>query len=476
MIHSYHGLVKISLKNEKILIVKYVNFFHKSLKEKFIKRCLKMTIYWNEKAECMPQEELKKLQGEKLKKFAHYVYNNVDFYHKKFDELRIKPEDIKSVNDITKLPLTYKTDLRDNYPFNLNAVPMGEIIRIHASSGTTGKPTVVSYTRKDISDWTEIMARTVMASGITHEDVVQNAYGYGLFTGGLGFHYGAEKVGCSVIPISGGNTQRQLMIMQDFKSTVLTCTPSYALYIAEYAKKEGIDVSKLALKKAICGAEPWSDNLRKTIEAELEIDAYDIYGLSEIYGPGVSIECEEKNGMHVWEDFFIVEVLDRKTHEPVEPGEEGVLAFTTLEKTGMPLLRYITYDIATINEEKCACGRTCCRMSKVTGRADDMLIVRGINVFPSQVEAALMTIPGVAGYYQIIIDRDIIDSLSVQVELTADTFSDEMKVLENFKRDIELKLYNILQVRASVELVAPGTLPRTEGKAKHVIDKRTKNI
>ncbi len=435
-----------------------------------------MTIYWNEKAETMPRDELEKLQGEKLKKLANYVYQNVEFYKKKFDEMSIKPDDIKSVSDITKLPLTLKTDLRDHYPFGLNAVPMSDIIRIHASSGTTGKPTVVSYTRKDIDDWTEMMARTVCAPGITKDDVIQNAYGYGLFTGGLGFHYGAEKIGCAVIPISGGNTERQLMLMQDFKSTVLTCTPSYALYVAEYAKNEGIDVEKLTLKKAICGAEPWSDNLRKTIEGVLKIDAYDIYGLSEIYGPGVSVECEEKNGMHVWEDFFIVEVLDKKTYEPVAEGEEGVLAFTTLEKTGIPLIRYITYDIATFTKEKCACGRTCGRMSKVTGRADDMLIVRGINVFPSQIEHVLSSIPGVAGYYQILIDRDIIDSLSVQVELTPDTFSDEMKVLEKFKKDIELKLYNVLQVKASVELVSPGTLPRSEGKAKHVIDNRSKNI
>ncbi|MGQ4875428.1 MAG: phenylacetate--CoA ligase family protein [Promethearchaeia archaeon] len=435
-----------------------------------------MVTYWNEKAETMPRAELEKLQGEKLRKLARYVYENVEFYNKKFKELGITPDDIKSVEDITKLPLTYKTDLRDHYPFGLNAVPMEKIVRIHASSGTTGKPTVVSYTQKDIEDWTELMARTVMAPGITHKDIIQNAYGYGLFTGGLGFHYGAEKIGATVIPISGGNTERQLMIMQDFGSTVLTSTPSYALYIAEYAKKSGIDVSKLALKKAICGAEPWSDNLRKTIERELEIDAYDIYGLSEIYGPGVSVECEEKNGMHIWEDFFIVEVLDKETYEPVGEGEEGVLAFTTLEKEGIPLLRYITYDIATLTKEKCACGRTCARMSKVTGRADDMLIVRGINVFPSQIEHVLSSIPGVAGYYQIIIDRDIIDSLSVQVELTSDTFSDEMKVLEKFKKDIELKLYNTLQVRADVELMPPGSLPRTEGKAKHVIDKRTKNI
>lgn len=435
-----------------------------------------MPVYWNEKAETMPRDELERLQGDKLKKLVKYVYENVEFYKKKFDELGIKPDDIKGLSDITKLPLTLKTDLRDHYPFKLNAVSMDEIVRIHASSGTTGKPTVVSYTRKDIEDWTELMARTVMAPGVTHKDIVQNGYGYGLFTGGLGFHYGAEKVGCSVIPISGGNTERQLMIMQDFGSTVMTCTPSYALYIAEYAKNQGIDVSKLALKKAICGAEPWSNNLRKTIEELLQIDAYDIYGLSEIYGPGVSVECEEKDGMHIWEDFFIVEVLDKKTYEPVSEGDEGVLVFTTLEKTGLPLIRYVTYDISKITKEPCKCGRTHCRMRKVTGRADDMLIVRGINVFPSQIEHALMQIPGVAGYYQIIVDRDIIDSLEVQVELTPDTFSDEMKVLDNFRANIENKLYSILQVKATVELVAPGTLPRTEGKAKHVIDKRNKNI
>lgn len=435
-----------------------------------------MVVFWNKEAETMPRDELEKLQGEKLTKLAKYVYENVEFYKKKFDELGVKPEDIKSIADITKLPLTLKTDLRDHYPFKLNAVPMDQIIRVHASSGTTGKPTVVSYTRKDIDDWTELMARTVMAPGVDHKDIIQNAYGYGLFTGGLGFHYGAEKVGAAVIPISGGNTERQLMIMEDFGSTVITCTPSYALFIAEYAKKLGIDVSKLALKKAICGAEPWSDNLRKSIEETLNIDAYDIYGLSEIYGPGVSVECEEKNGMHIWEDFFIAEILDKETYEPVAEGEEGVLAFTTLEKEGIPLIRYITYDITSITKEKCACGRSHARMKKVTGRADDMLIVRGINVFPSQIEHALMQIPGTAGYYQIILDRDIIDALSVQVELTPSAYSDDKQVLEKIKKEMEQKLFSILNVKASVELVAPGTLPRSEGKAKHVIDKRAKNI
>lgn len=435
-----------------------------------------MTIFWNKKAECMPRDELEKLQGRKLKALVKYVYTKMPFYNKKFKELGIMPDDIKDLEDLTKLPLTYKTDLRDNYPFSLNAVPMDQIIRIHASSGTTGKPTVVSYTRKDIEDWTELMARTISAPGISSKDVIQNAYGYGLFTGGLGFHYGAEKIGAAVIPISGGNTERQIMLMQDFGSTVITCTPSYALFIGEYCKKHGIDISNLKLKKGIFGAEPWSNNLRKSIEDILKIDAYDIYGLSEIYGPGVSVECEQKDGMHVWEDINLVEILDKKTYEPVEPGEDGVLVFTTLEKTGMPLLRYITYDISKITKEKCACGRTHCRMSKVTGRADDMLIVRGVNVFPSQIEHTLMQISGVAGFYQIILDRDIIDDLTVQVELTPETFSDEMKKLERFKKEIEEKLYSALGVNAAVELIQPGTLPRSEGKAKHVIDKRTKNI
>ncbi|MHA1895730.1 MAG: phenylacetate--CoA ligase family protein [Candidatus Helarchaeota archaeon] len=424
----------------------------------------------------MSRTEIEKLQGKKLQALARYCYENMEFYNKKFKEMGIKPDDIKTVEDVVKLPLTYKTDLRNNYPFKMNAVPMDKIVRIHASSGTTGKPTVVVYTQKDIEDWTEIMARTVMAPGITNKDIIQNAYGYGLFTGGLGFHYGAEKIGASVIPISGGNTERQLMLMQDFGSTVLTATPSYSLYIAEYAKKMDIDISKLSLKKGIFGAEPWSENLRKTIEDTLQIDAYDIYGLSEIYGPGVSVECEEKANLHVWEDFFIVETLDKKTLEPLNPGEEGILAFTTLNKEGLPLLRYITNDVSIIDQEKCNCGRSHARMKKVTGRADDMLIVRGINVFPSQIEHTLMQVPGVSGNYQIIIDRDIIDSLQVKVELTPKTFSDKMSQLTKFKDEIETRLYNILQVKAKVELVTPGTLPRSEGKAKRVIDLRTKNV
>lgn len=435
-----------------------------------------MANFWNKEMELLSRSEIIKLQGKKLRALAKYCYDNMKFYNKKFKEMGIKPDDIKATEDVTKLPLTYKNDLRDNYPFKMSAVSMDKIIRIHASSGTTGKPTVVVYTKKDIEDWTEIMARTVMAPGVTNKDIIQNAYGYGLFTGGLGFHYGAEKVGAAVIPISGGNTERQIMLLQDFGSTVLTSTPSYALFIAEYAKKMDIDMTKLALKKGIFGAEPWSNNLRKQIEEALNIDAYDIYGLSEIYGPGVSVECEEKANLHIWEDMFITEILDKETLEPLSPGEEGVLAFTTLNKEGLPLLRYITNDISSIDQEKCNCGRSHARMSKVTGRADDMLIIRGINVFPSQIEHTLMQVPGVSGNYQIIVDRDILDSLAVKVELTPDVFSDKMSELEIFKESIETKLYDTLQIKADIDLVNPGSLPRSEGKAKRVIDLRSKNI
>ncbi|MHA1144944.1 MAG: phenylacetate--CoA ligase family protein [Candidatus Helarchaeota archaeon] len=430
------------------------------------------TQFWNKERELMTREELEKIQLKELKTLVDYCYKNQKFYHDRMKKSGVSPDDIHSLEDISKIPPTLKTDLRDNYPFGLVCVPMSEIVRIHASSGTTGKPTVVSYTRHDLDAWTEVMARTVACAGMTSNDVVQNAYGYGLFTGGLGFHYGAEKIGATVIPVSGGNTQRQIMLMQDFKSTFLTCTPSYSLYIVEYAQKMDVDVSKLHLKVGMFGAEPWSDNLRKKIEDVLNIDAIDIYGLSELCGPGVSVECPEKDGLHVWEDHFLVEVLDPKTHEVLSPGEKGVLAFTTLTKTGQPLLRYVTNDISTITHEKCNCGRYHARMKKIMGRADDMLIVKGINVFPSAIEHVLMQIPGVSGHYQIILDREIVDSLKVKVELTPETFSDKMGELEKFKQEIENSLYNVLQIHSRVELVSPETIPRSEGKAKRVIDIR----
>lgn len=432
--------------------------------------------YWNKEMELKNRKELDNIQTKRLKAIVKYCYDKVPFYNKKFKEANITPEDIKTKDDIVKIPITKKQDLRDNYPFNMFAVPMKDIVRIHASSGTTGKPTVVGYTQNDIDVWTELMARTIMAPNITKEDIIQNAYGYGLFTGGLGFHYGAEKIGATVIPISGGNTERQILIMQDFKSTVLTCTPSYSLYIAEYLEKLDIDVDSLNLRVGILGAEPWSEALRSKIEDVLHIDAIDIYGLSELCGPGVSVECPEKAGLHVWEDHFIVETINAETEEVLNEGEQGALVFTTLTKEGIPLLRYLTNDVSILNYEKCNCGRWHVRMRKVLGRADDMLIIRGINVFPSEVEYQLMKVPGVSENYQIIIDREILDKLTVKVEVTPEVFSDKVSEMEKFKNKIEQHLYKSLQVHAEVDLVAPGKIERSIGKAKRVIDLRSENI
>ncbi|MHA1270438.1 MAG: phenylacetate--CoA ligase family protein [Candidatus Helarchaeota archaeon] len=433
--------------------------------------------YWNKEMELNKnRKDLDEIQNKRLRAIVKYCYEKVPFYNKRFKEINLHPDDIKTKDDITKIPITYKQDLRDNYPFNMFAVPMKDIVRIHASSGTTGKPTVVGYTKKDIETWTELMARTVMAPNITKEDIIQNAYGYGLFTGGLGFHYGAEKIGATVIPISGGNTERQILIMQDFKSTVITCTPSYSLYIAEYLKNLDIDVDSLSLRVGIFGAEPWSETLRTKIEDALHIDAIDIYGLSELCGPGVSVECPEKAGLHIWEDHFIPEIIDPKTHEQLSIGEQGALVFTTLTKEGIPLLRYLTNDISILNTEKCNCGRWHTRMRKVIGRADDMLIVRGINVFPSEVEYQLMKVPGVSENYQIIVDRDILDRLTIKVEVTPEAFSDKVSEMEQFKKQIEKQLDSSLQIHANIELVAPGKIERSIGKAKRVIDLRSKNI
>ncbi|MHA1229126.1 MAG: phenylacetate--CoA ligase family protein [Candidatus Helarchaeota archaeon] len=432
--------------------------------------------YWNKEMELKNRKELDEIQNKRLRAIVKYCYEKVPFYHNKFKEINLHPDDIKTKEDLTKIPITKKQDLRDNYPFKMFAVPLKEIVRIHASSGTTGKPTVVGYTHKDIETWTELMARTVMAPNITAEDIIQNAYGYGLFTGGLGFHYGAEKIGATVIPISGGNTERQILIMQDFGSTVLTCTPSYSLYIAEYLKNLDIDVDSLKLRVGIFGAEPWSEALRKKIEDALHIDAIDIYGLSELCGPGVSVECPEKSGLHIWEDHFIAETIDPETEEQLNIGEQGALVFTTLTKEGIPLLRYLTNDISVLNDEKCNCGRWHVRMRKVLGRADDMLIIRGINVFPSEVEYQLMKIPGVSENYQIIVDRDILDKLTIKVEVTPEAFSDKVSEMEDFKKRIEDHLYSNLQIKAEVDLVAPGKIERSIGKAKRVIDLRSKNI
>ncbi|HOV27920.1 MAG TPA: phenylacetate--CoA ligase [Pseudobacteroides sp.] len=429
--------------------------------------------YWNSTYECMPREELRRVQSERLINTVKRIYHNVPFYREKMQKQGIEVGDIKSVDDLKKLPFTYKQDLRDNYPYGLFAVPMSEIVRIHASSGTTGKQTVVGYTRRDIDTWSEVMARTLTSAGANKESIIQVAYGYGLFTGGLGAHYGAERVGASVIPISGGNTSRQLQIMRDFGTTHLACTPSYALYLAEALEEAGVKKGDLKLKAGVFGAEPWSENMRKEIEDRLGILAIDIYGLSEIIGPGVASECYCKAGMHIQEDHFIPEIIDPETEEVLPPGEKGELVFTTITKEGLPLIRYRTRDLTVLNADVCECGRTFMRMNKVTGRSDDMLIIRGVNVFPSQIESVLLEIGETAPHYLLIVDRkDNLDILEIQVEMTPGLFSDEVKKLEEIEGKIRKGIESTLGINAKIRLVEPKTIERSEGKAKRVIDKR----
>lgn len=429
--------------------------------------------YWNPTYECMPREEMTRVQNERLVNTVKRIYHNVPFYRVKMQKKGLEPGDIKSIEDLSKLPFTYKQDLRDTYPYGLFAVPLSEIVRIHASSGTTGRQTVVGYTRRDIDTWAEVMARTLSCAGASKESFIQVAYGYGLFTGGLGVHYGAERVGASVIPVSGGNTKRQLQIMKDFGTTILACTPSYALFMAEEMEEAGIKKGELKLKAGVFGAEPWSDNMRNEIEQRLGILAIDIYGLSEIIGPGVATECYCKNGLHIQEDHFIPEIINPDTEEVLPPGSKGELVFTTITKEGLPLLRYRTRDISTLNYEKCECGRTLVRMSKVSGRTDDMLIIRGVNVFPSQIESVLLEIGETAPHYLLIVDRkDNLDSLEVWVEMTQSMFSDEVKRIEDLERMIKREIESILGINAKVRLVEPKTIERSEGKAKRVIDKR----
>lgn len=429
---------------------------------------------YNEKYECMEREEIEKLQGQRLAEKVQYVYDRVPYYAKKMDEAGVKPSDIKSLNDIGKLPFTVKQDLRDNYPFDTFAVGMDEIIRIHASSGTTGKATVVGYTKNDIDVWSELMARSFVATGTSKDDIVQNGYGYGLFTGGLGAHYGAEKLGAAVIPISGGNTKRQITIMQDFGSTVLTCTPSYALYLAEAMKEAGVDPRKdTKLRIGIFGAEPWTEEMRDNLEKKLGIRACDIYGLSEIMGPGVSIECEKQCGMHIFEDHFIAEIIDPDTGEILPRGSKGELVISTITKEGIPVIRYRTRDITYLEYDKCECGRTHVRMRKVMGRSDDMLIIRGVNVFPSQVESVLMKFSEVEPHYLLVVDRvNNLDTLEVWVEMSDELFSDEVREVEAVRNKIANELYSLLQINAKVKLVEPKTIERSMGKAKRVQDKR----
>lgn len=433
-----------------------------------------MANYFNEEFETLPRAALEALQLKRLQSTVAKVYANVPFYKQSFDAAGIKPEDIKTLADLQRLPFTTKQNMRDSYPYGLFAAPMEEIVRIHASSGTTGKPTVVGYTQKDVETWSELMARSFMAAGAHKGDIIHNAYGYGLFTGGLGAHYGAEKLGASVIPISGGNTKRQIMIMQDFGSTVLTCTPSYSLYLAEEAAVEGVDIKSSKLRVGIFGAEPWSEAMRSEIEANLGLDAIDIYGLSEIMGPGVAIECiQEKHGLHIWEDHFIPEIINPDTGLPVAEGENGELVITTITKQGIPLIRYRTRDITSINYTPCTCGRTHARIARMSGRSDDMLIIRGVNVFPSQIESILVRIEGVEPHYLLIVDRkDNLDTLEVQVEVDERIFSDEIKVLQLLSRQIEKEIKDMLGVTCTVKLVEPKTIQRSEGKAQRVRDNR----
>ena len=430
-------------------------------------------LYWNQSRECMPREEMQKLQNERLIKTVKRVYHNVPFYRARMQEKGIEPGDIKGIEDLPKLPFTYKQDLRDNYPFGTFAAPLSEIVRIHASSGTTGKKTVVGYTRSDIERWSEVMARTLVSAGATKESVIQVAYGYGLFTGGLGAHYGAEKIGASVIPISGGNTRLQVEIMKDFGTTILACTPSYALYMAEELEETGIKLSELKLKAGVFGAEPWSEAMRNEIERRLGILAIDIYGLSEVIGPGVASECPCKCGLHVQEDHFIPEIIDPETEEVLPPGSTGELVFTTITKEGLPLIRYRTRDISSLDYSACACGRTTVRMSKVSGRTDDMLIIRGVNVFPSQIESVLLDMGETAPHYQIIVDRvSNLDVMEVWVEMTPTMFSDEVKRIEDLEKNIRKRIEDTLGISVKVKLVEPKSIERSQGKAKRVIDKR----
>ncbi len=431
---------------------------------------------WNDEFETLPREAIESLQLKRLQQTVGRVYATVPFYKNAFDKLGIKPADIKKLDDLQRLPFTLKQDMRDNYPYGLFAVPLEQIVRIHASSGTTGKPTVVGYTRRDIETWSELMARSFVAAGAHKGDVIHNAYGYGLFTGGLGAHYGAERVGASVIPMSGGNTKKQLMIMKDFGSTVLTCTPSYSLFLAEVAAEEGIDIRNLSLKVGIFGAEPWSEKMRLEIEAKLNIKAIDIYGLSEILGPGVGIECvEAQHGLHIWEDHFIPEIINPETGEVLPEGEKGELVITTITKEGIPLIRYRTRDITRLSKEPCICGRTHSRIERLSGRSDDMLIIRGVNVFPSQIESVLFSIKEVEPHYQLIVDRDgILDTLEVQVEVNEQSFSDEIKELQGLSQRIRKEIKDLLGVTCNVRLVEPKTIARSEGKAVRVIDNRRK--
>ena len=427
---------------------------------------------WNEAKECMSRDELSVLQGERLKKQVKYVYHNVEYYRKKMQNVGLEPGDITGLEDLTKLPFTTKDDLRDTYPFGLFAAPQSEIVRIHASSGTTGKATVVGYTRRDIDIWAECVARALTMCGIGRSDIVQVAYGYGLFTGGLGAHYGVENVGATVVPMSTGNTKKLITMMKDFGATGIMCTPSYLLHIAETLYETG-EINNIKLKAAVCGAEPWTEKMRQQIEEKLHLNCHDIYGLSEIMGPGVACDCIHHKGLHVQEDHFLPEIVSRETLQPIADGETGELVFTTLTKEGIPLIRYRTKDLTSIDRTPCECGRTTARIARFKGRSDDMLVLRGVNVFPSQIEAALLEMDGILPHYMIVVDRvNNLDTIEVQVEVEERFFSDEIRELEKLTKRIEGVIKTAIGLAVKVKLVEPKTLARAEGKSVHVVDKR----
>ncbi|MCL2150580.1 MAG: phenylacetate--CoA ligase [Dehalococcoidia bacterium] len=424
--------------------------------------------------ETMSRSELEKLQLERLKKTVAYVYERVPFYRSGMQKLGVNPEDIRTLSDVARLPFTSKLDFRDNYPFGLACVPQDEIVRVHSSSGTTGKPVIAPYTQKDVEVWAELVARSLVCAGMTREDILQNAYGYGLFTGGLGLHYGAERLGATVVPASTGNTKRQLMLIQDLGTTAISCTPSYALILHETAQEMGIDLHQSKLRLGILGAEPWSENMRIDIEDKLGITALSIYGLTEIVGPGVSMECPHKTGLHIWEDNFLVEIIDPATGQVLPYGEQGELIITTIDKEAQPVLRFRTKDITSLNIETCECGRTMARMARIAGRSDDMIRVRGVSVFPSQIESVLLTVEGVEAQYMIVVDRQnafASDELEVWVEVSEDIFSDEMTQMVALQGKLQRELDSVLGIKARIKLVEPRKLARTEGKAKRVVDR-----
>ena len=428
---------------------------------------------WNSEMECMSREQMREVQGEKLRKIVAHAYANSPFYKKRLDGHGVHPSDIKTIDDIVKLPFTVKQDLRDNYPFGLMAVPMSDIIRLHASSGTTGKPIVVGYTDKDLENWSEAVARCLTAFGLGKNDLVQISYGYGLFTGGLGAHAGVQKIGATVIPTSSGNTQKQMQLMQDFGTTALACTPSYAMYMSDELAKAGITLDRLKLRVGIFGAEPWTEAMRQELQRKLGVKAYDIYGLTEISGPGVGGECECQNGTHIWEDLFYPEIIDPVTLKPVEPGQKGELVFTTLDKWGMPMLRYRTRDLTTLNYDKCECGRTCVRMGKILGRSDDMMIIRGVNVFPSQIEAILLEFPEYEPYFLIEVDRvNNTDTFDIQVEVKPEFYTDRINELVRLQKRLTSRIQSVIGIQPSIKIVQPNTIERSTGKAKRAIDHR----